>query len=256
MEQLVIKEVQSVFGLDSLESSHPISIPVNHPDEISQIFDRISYGKGASIIRMMNHFLTERSFRKGLTNYLDAFKYDNAEQDDLWHYLTLAAHADGTLPRDMTVKAVMDTWTLQMGYPVINIIRSEDGTSASVSQERFLIVKSENSTDDHDYKWWVPLNYASAKDPDFNQTQAMIWMKNSEAEIAISSLPSSNEWVIFNIQETGYYRVNYDSKNWHLLIQQLKTDHEVIHTINRAQIIDDAMDLAKAGELSSPNLAC
>lgn len=121
MEQFVLREVQEVFGLDCLESSHPISIPVGHPDEIGQIFDRISYGKGgrvmftamqgqyfsicitiqtsqinlrilqsafirlaceeiyiyiliagASIIRMMNHFLTEVTFRRGLRNYLDA----------------------------------------------------------------------------------------------------------------------------------------------------------------------------------------
>ncbi|XP_068228790.1 aminopeptidase N-like isoform X1 [Palaemon carinicauda] len=250
MEQLVIKEVQAVFGLDSMESSHPISIPVQHPDEISQIFDRISYAKGASIIRMMNHFLTEGSFRRGLANYLDSFKFDNAEQDDLWHYLTMAAHEDGTLPKDLTVKTIMDTWTLQMGYPVIKVERNVEGTSASVTQERFLVVKNENSTDDHDYKWWVPLNYATSESPQFNHTQAMVWMKNSESEISISSLPPSDQWVIFNIQETGYYRVNYDDNNWNLLIQQLQTDHRVIHSINRAQIIDDAMNLAKAGQLS------
>ena len=52
-----------MFGIDALESSHPISIPVKHPDEINEIFDRISYGKGASIIRMMEKFLTRDTFR-------------------------------------------------------------------------------------------------------------------------------------------------------------------------------------------------
>ena len=51
LEQFVISDLQDVFRIDALESSHPISIPVKHPDEISEIFDRISYGKGASIIR-------------------------------------------------------------------------------------------------------------------------------------------------------------------------------------------------------------
>ncbi len=64
--------LQPVMRLDALESSHPISIPVKHPDEISEIFDRISYGKGASIIRMMDAFLTTETFRRGLTNYLNA----------------------------------------------------------------------------------------------------------------------------------------------------------------------------------------
>ncbi|KAK8402060.1 hypothetical protein O3P69_001270 [Scylla paramamosain] len=250
MEQFVLNELHIVFGLDSLESSHPISIPVGHPDEISQIFDRISYAKGASIIRMMNHFLTEAAFRHGLSTYLDAFKYDNAEQDDLWRHLTEAAHEAGTLPLNLTVKTIMDTWTLQMGYPVIKVERSADGTSATVSQERFLLVKDDNADDTHDYKWWVPLTYTSQDQPDFSQTQAKVWMKDSEAQVTVTSLPPKDHWVIFNLQQTGYYRVNYDDHNWNLLIQQLLTDHRAIATVNRAQIIDDAMNLAKAGQMT------
>ena len=56
--------LKDVLRIDALESSHPISIPVKHPDEISEIFDRISYGKGASIIRMMDKFLTTETFRQ------------------------------------------------------------------------------------------------------------------------------------------------------------------------------------------------
>ncbi|XP_050699388.1 aminopeptidase N-like isoform X2 [Eriocheir sinensis] len=250
MEQFVLNELHIVFGLDSLESSHPISIPVGHPDEISQIFDRISYAKGASIIRMMNHFLTEVAFRRGLSTYLEAFKYDNAEQDDLWRHLTEAAHAVGTLPPELSVKAIMDTWTLQMGYPVIRVERSPDGTSASVSQERFLLVKDDSAEDTHDYKWWVPLTYTGQQRPDFSQTEPQVWMKDSEAQVTVKGLPPKDQWVIFNLQQTSYYRVNYDQHNWNLLIQQLLNDHSAIHTVNRAQIIDDVMNLAKAGQMT------
>ena len=45
-QQIVLDTVQTVMGLDSLESSHPISVVVNHPDEIDEIFDEISYEKG------------------------------------------------------------------------------------------------------------------------------------------------------------------------------------------------------------------
>lgn len=70
LDQFVIKDLQGAMRMDALESSHPISVDVNHPDEISEMFDSISYLKGASIIRMMNHFLGEQTFRKGLSNYL------------------------------------------------------------------------------------------------------------------------------------------------------------------------------------------
>lgn len=67
----MVHELQSVFGLDALESSHPISVEVGNPDEINEIFDRISYSKGAAVIRMMDHFLTTEVFRRGLADYLN-----------------------------------------------------------------------------------------------------------------------------------------------------------------------------------------
>ncbi|KAG7171432.1 Aminopeptidase N-like 3, partial [Homarus americanus] len=262
MEQ-VVGDVHYVFGVDSLETSHPISIPVGHPHEINEIFDAISYYKGASIIRMMEHFLTEETFKMGLISYLNHFAYNSATQDDLWQFLTAAAHQDGTLTSDLTVKVIMDTWTLQMGYPLITVIRSNDGTSATVTQSDdgpqplslstcVLLIPRENMTarqQEAPYRWWVPLSYTSANNSDFSNTIPSEWMKDSEEHKALTSLPASDQWVIFNLQETGYYRVNYDSNNWALITDQLKADHEAIHVINRAQIIDDALNLARAGRL-------
>nr|XP_053642187.1 uncharacterized protein LOC128695534 [Cherax quadricarinatus] len=133
-DQFIFEEVQSSFNIDCLENSHPIHLPVEHPDDINQIFDRVTYGKGSSIIRMMSHFLTEATFRSGLKNYLSALQFGNADQDDLWDFLTAAAHRDRTLPEWMTVKMIMDTWTLKMGYPVLHVVRSGDGTSATITQ--------------------------------------------------------------------------------------------------------------------------
>jgi aminopeptidase N len=63
MAALAIK----IMNLDSSANSHPISVEVNNPDEINQIFDGITYGKGASVIRMMNYFLSESVFKNGLS---------------------------------------------------------------------------------------------------------------------------------------------------------------------------------------------
>ncbi|XP_047471569.1 aminopeptidase N-like isoform X2 [Penaeus chinensis] len=250
MEKFTTEKLQKIFETDSLESSHQISLPVIKASEISEIFDGIEYNKGASIIRMMIYFLGEYTFRKGLSSYLNAFAYSNAEQDDLWEHLTAAAHRDRKLPESLTVKTIMDTWTLQKGFPVVKVARSSDGTSADVSQEHFLLMKEEKSCRTQDLRWWVPLSYTSQAEANFDQTEAIGWMKDSDQRISITSLPPNDQWVIFNLQQTGYYRVNYDDHNWGLLIQQLKEDHEVIHVVNRAQIIDDAMNLAKAGQLS------
>ena len=120
LDRFVLDKVQLALRYDSQTSSHPISVPVNLPNEINQIFDEISYKKGGSVIRMMANFLKVETFNKGITNYLRANAYSNANQDDLWQFLTSAGQEDGTLV-DLTVKEIMDTWTLQMGYPVVTI---------------------------------------------------------------------------------------------------------------------------------------
>lgn len=83
---------------------------------------------------MMDHFLTTDVFKRGLTRYLTKHRFSNAEQDDLWGALTEQAHEDQVLHRTMSVKTVMDTWTLQTGFPVVTVIRNYDRNSATVSQ--------------------------------------------------------------------------------------------------------------------------
>ncbi|XP_037774385.1 LOW QUALITY PROTEIN: aminopeptidase N-like [Penaeus monodon] len=260
------KTPKNIFETDSLESSQPYSSCQLTTPRLSEIFDGSStakVAKGATLSFCLQlyiceklHYLRNLGFNPiWISSYLNAFAYSNAEQDDLWEHLTAAAHRDRKLPENLTVKTIMDTWTLQKGFPVIKVTRSSDGTSADVSQVcistgTFLLVKEEKSCRTQDLRWWVPLSYTSQGEANFDQTEAVGWMKDSDQRIALTSLPPKDQWVIFNLQQTGYYRVNYDDHNWNLLVQQLKDDHEVIHVVNRAQIIDDAMNLARAGQLS------
>lgn len=123
-----------VTKLDSLQSSHPVSVTVGHPDEIAQIFDTISYTKGSFLLHMMNMFLGEEPFKQGIRNYINKHKFSSAEQDDLWNSLTEEAHRVGSLDKDVTIKEIMDTWTLQTGYPVLNVIRNYSTDTATLSQ--------------------------------------------------------------------------------------------------------------------------
>jgi len=246
-EYALIRRVHHVFEPDSLESSHEIRIPIENPEEMRDTYTGITYDKGSSIIRMMNHFLGEATFKAGLSKYLNHFKYKSAEQDDLWRFLTTQAHMDGALPKDLTVKKIMDTWTLQMGYPVVDVNFNADGT-ADLKQERFLLVKNENSTDKHDYKWWIPISYTSQDRPNFEETKPAVWMDSASKRM--TDMPPMSAWKVFNIQQTGYFRVNYDEKNWKMLVEQLKRNHKVVHLMNRANLIDDALDLARSGRLS------
>src|SRR3989338_2086054 len=77
--QFSTNELGTALRLDSLLHTHPIEIPVHHPDEIGEIFDEVSYSKGASIIRMLADYIGEKNFRDGLRYYLKKHSYKNTE---------------------------------------------------------------------------------------------------------------------------------------------------------------------------------
>ncbi|KAK7497860.1 hypothetical protein BaRGS_00010994 [Batillaria attramentaria] len=256
-DQYIIEDVQDVFDFDSLVTSHPVYVPVSHPDEINEIFDRISYAKGASIIGMMKHFLGEQTFKTGLTNYLNQRSYDAAFHDDLWTAMTAQAQRDG---KNLDVKAIMDTWTLQMNFPYVTVTR-EGADSIKVTQARFL--RDPNAVDTgkykspFGYKWDIPITFTSSRELKFDKTDADVsWLWRSSPERVIPAeglLPPEGDtdgWVLANVKQHGYYRVNYEESNWRALCKQLATDHTVIPQVNRAQIMNDAWNLARGDYLS------
>lgn len=162
-----------IFKFDSLKASHPVSVEIGHPNQISQIFDAISYSKGSVIIRMMHKFLGEKSFQDGVSNYLKKHEYGNAKQDDLWAALTEVAHKKLALPQELTVKEIMDTWTLQVGYPIIQVDRDYDTNSADLSQSRYLSDRYK-TRDDIGGCWWIPLTYTDSEKNDFNSSHVSL----------------------------------------------------------------------------------
>lgn len=81
---------------------------------------------------MVNHILGDDTFKKGLIQYLNKYQYSNAVHDNLWDSLTNQAHEDDTLDANITIKDVMNTWTLKAGFPVVNAVRN--GTTVHVGQ--------------------------------------------------------------------------------------------------------------------------
>ncbi|XP_063304987.1 aminopeptidase N-like [Pelobates fuscus] len=238
---IVLYDVHRVMAVDALASSHPLTSKeeeVNTPAQISELFDSIAYSKGASVIRMLSEFVSEDVFVKGLATYLKHFEYDNTVYSDLWTHLQQAV--DTTVPSlnlPKTVAQIMDTWVLQMGFPVVKI----DTTTGVVTQKHFLLNSDSVVTrpSEFNYTWIVPITYTK------NDSPGKYWLLQS-LETNNDFKTSGNEWLLANINVTGYYRVNYDDGNWNKLIAQLGTNHLSIPVINRAQIIDDAFNLARA----------
>ncbi|XP_051808615.1 aminopeptidase N-like isoform X3 [Acanthochromis polyacanthus] len=237
---IVLNDVHRVFAVDALASSHPLTSKeedIQTPAQINELFDAISYSKGASVLRMLSDFLTEDVFKKGLQTYLKAFAFENTVYTDLWTHLQMAVDTTGTaLPK--SVNDIMNTWVLQMGFPVVTI----NTATGNVSQKHFLLdPESEVTTPSpYNYEWIVPMRWMKT-----GAVQNLTWLETKSASIPAMTV-TGNEWVLANIDVVGYYRVNYDQANWDKLLNALNTDHELIPVINRAQLVDDAFNLARA----------
>ncbi|XP_077938220.1 aminopeptidase N-like isoform X1 [Gasterosteus aculeatus] len=242
---IVLSDVHRVFAVDALASSHPLSSreeDIQKPAQISELFDAISYSKGASVLRMLSDFLTEDVFREGLMTYLDTFAYGNAVYTDLWNQLQMAVNASRTQLPD-TVENIMNTWVLQMGFPVVTI----NTTSGVVSQEHFLLDPDSEVTavSPFKYEWIVPIKWMKTRD-----IQEPQWLRGKSATIN-EMKASGGDWVLANLNVVGYYRVNYDLGNWNRLVEVLSNNHTLIPVINRAQLVDDAFNLARAKMIST-----
>lgn len=142
------------------------------------------------------------------------------------------------------------TWEHQKGYPVVHAHYNPATSSFHLKQERFFEYKKINSDDES--SWFIPINYATHLYPDFNDTYFTHFFADGTDELVIPVTNfDSSYWYVFNKQQFGYYRVNYDEANWRNLVFILNSDKfSDIHIMNRVQIIDDAFALAQGGYLT------
>lgn len=180
----------------------------------------------------------------------------NANQDNLWEELTLQGHFDETLDQNLTIKEIMDSWTLKKGYPVVHVDRvvnrNNNTLTLRLHQTWFLLDPLNSMRDSiHDYKWYIPFTFTTKSSLNFAFESRPHWLRPEQEsyEVGVASAgreSAQTDWVVGNLQFAGFYRVNYDLDNWNLLIQQLTRSHEQISLVNRAQLISDSFNLANA----------
>ena len=232
--QFVNMDTNRALSLDGLKNSHPIEQEVKNPAEVSQLFDAISYSKGASVIRMLENFLGEETFRKGLNRYLSGHMYANARTQDLWS----ALESESGQP----VTAIMDSWVKQMGYPVLQVEsnRSDGQTRLSVTQERFVYDRLLGESEPDTEVWRVPLSASQG-----GQESSVTVMDGKQAQLDV---PGTNGgWIKVNPGQTGFFRVNYSAEDWERLVPPIRSLE--LHATDRLGIQNDAYALSRAGLL-------
>jgi puromycin-sensitive aminopeptidase len=226
------------LDLDGLRSSHPIEVPVKDPAEIREIFDDISYSKGASILRMLEQFLGESAFRRGIRSYLKAHSYGNTRTEDLWQALAAAS--------GKPVGALMRTWTRQTGFPLLDVrvTRKAGEARVALSQTRFLYGHILGPARDAS-RWKVPVRIVRA-----GSQKATTFLMEKKAEtktLGRSRRPLESDWIKVNAGQSGFYRVNYPPEEWDRLRRAVERGE--LEPEDRIGLQNDAYDLMRAGYL-------
>ncbi|KAF8935331.1 hypothetical protein BGZ47_009981 [Haplosporangium gracile] len=222
-----VKRIQEVLKHDSLRTSHPVEVGVANPSEITQIFDEVSYMKGASVLRMLSAWLGQDQLLLGLRKFIHKYMWSNANTEDLW--VTLAEESN------MDVPGFMRKWTRQTGYPVLSITELDESTIL-VRQNLFLSTGDVREEEDH-IIWPVPLGLVTASD----STPRNIMMDTKELVLKVDT----TRWYKFNMGQTGFYRVSYPPKTLALLGQTFGT--EQLNAANRVGLLTDAAALVASG---------
>jgi len=214
-DQFLDDAMSTAMSLDSLKSSHPIDVKVNHPSEIRSIFDSISYDKGGCILRMLEHFVGKKNFQNGLKKYLKKHQYSNAQGSDLWN-------AIGDVSKQPVAK-MMKTWINQIGFPLVSVTRKN--STLLLKQSRFLLEETKSSKSG---TWSIPL---IIEEGDSRTKKLMI--KKSEQ----SKLKHKDRNFIINPGRTGFYRVQYDDSTLENL--SLLIDEKIIDYVDRWSLQND-----------------
>ena len=202
-----VSETGGTLNVDALASTRPIHQAADTPAQIQELFDGIAYGKAAAVLRMLESYLGEETFRAGINAYLKQHAYANATAEDFWD-----AQAQTS---KKPVDKIMPTWVNQAGEPIVNVKAQCSGNSTNVTlaQQRYYFDRSKFESP-NDQFWQIPVCLKGS-----GATKCELLTKKEET----FTLPGCSSWVLANAGATGYYRVGYEPEAVHALARDAET---------------------------------
>ena len=204
------------MGTDATESTRPIEFPVESPEEASEMFDNLTYLKGSSVLRMLEQYLGEDTFRKGVSNYLKHHAHANTETADLWAALDAAS--------GVPVGEMMDTWIFQGGFPRLAVAGSPGSYTLTQEQFRF--------DEPGDHRWQVPVILRS----DTGEQRVLV----SDQSVTFDA----GDGLVVNAGGNGFYRVQYSPE----LRDSVRDRLDTLEAAERYNLVSDLWaDVLKGG---------
>jgi tricorn protease interacting factor F2/3 len=226
-EQYLSDMIDTALSADQLANTHPISVTVNTPAEIDQVFDEISYEKGGSVLNMLESYVGKEAFRKGLRNYLNKHAYSNALKQDLWNAIANATSGSS----NSTITQLISSWIDQPGYPLVTV--TEENNTLLLKQKRFMLSgKTERE------KWIIPINYKTVS----NGKDSKLIMKDQTQKLC-----KKMRWVKLNYGQSAPYRVAYPQDMLDALGERIRSGE--MENMDSWGIENDLFALARGSRL-------
>jgi tricorn protease interacting factor F2/3 len=214
------EETFVALDLDAIRTTHPVQARVKKVEDVMHNFDAISYNKGASILRMLESYVGEDAFRKGVSDYLKKFSYSNASGEDLWRSLAKVSK--------LPVARVAKEWLTRPGYPVVQV--ETRGKRATLTQRRFLVTGSLPAA-----PWPIPTTVRSGR-----ETKHVFLDKKS---ITVEVAGSSD--LLVNVGRGSFHLTKYDEGGY----ANLADNFAELSPQDRAGLINDLYLFLQAGEI-------
>ncbi|XP_032687717.1 thyrotropin-releasing hormone-degrading ectoenzyme-like [Odontomachus brunneus] len=224
MELFVVKIIQSTLNSDSHYDTEPIIHNAMNSDGIDGLFYPLLYHKKAfAIVRMMFTLYNPNTFKEAIRNYVQS------RSRDVWFELEQAHSLSEE--SGFSVQEIMETWLKEEYCPELYIKRDYD--------QRIANCFSTGAKAGDKRAWIIPINYITASSRKPYNISEVIWLEWGKLKV-IKDI-KNNDFLILNVEQTGYYRVNYDRRNWLLISTYLqKYNFSHIPPITRAQLLNDA----------------
>ncbi|OIR58265.1 MAG: M1 family aminopeptidase [Amphiamblys sp. WSBS2006] len=223
--EFVVDDIGRGLSLDSMKSTHPVHVPVSDPDQVGEIFDAISYSKGASMIKMLAGYLGEDKFMEGICAYLEKHKYANAETEELWAELEKSS--------GKPVSALMAEWIHRPGYPLVHA--SYENKKLCLKQERFVFGQEEEA---EKTLWKIPLAVETEK----GVCAAVLPEGLLKTQCETLSVESDG-FIKINPGQTAFFRVHYSDEM--LAVLGRKCRERKISEADRVGLVSDVFALAR-----------
>jgi len=176
---------------DGLAATRPVEYAVGRPEEAEAMFDVLTYQKGGAVLRMLEQYLGPDTFRRGIARYLLEHRYANTVTSDLWDALEAVSGEP--------VRATMDSWIYQGGYPLISVALSGDRCSLALEQRRFRYDGAPS-----DERWAIPVTVRVSVGGEVRHQRLLV-----DGETATVGFDGPVDWAVVNDGAWGYYRVRY-----------------------------------------------